>query len=148
MSLYIVLCINDNNAGSRGFLELDSEGVTHIRDSNDNLVNLGKVTDKIKAAMKADGMSEVLADTSFAYMMLADRYKALQAAGIIDPAEFTNAEYLYGKRMQAKYPALNKEWHDMHQAIREKTMKYLVDTGTFTPAKAKEFLDKLELEYY
>jgi len=131
-------------AGSRGFLELDAEGVTHIRDSNDNLVNLGKVTDKIKAAMKADGMSDVLADTSFAYMMLADRYKSLQAAGIIDPAEFTNAEYLYGKRMQTKYPALNKEWHDMHQAIREKTMKYLVDTGTFTPAKAKEFLDKLE----
>ncbi len=131
-------------AGRHGYLELDKEGVPHVRDSKDNLYELGKVADEIKAAMKADGMSDVMADTSFAYMMLADRYHELQANGIIDPSEFSQKEYLYGKKMQAKYNKGFNAWRDRHNAIREKTLKFLVDTGTFTPEKAKQFLDNME----
>lgn len=127
-----------------GFPYLDKQGVAHVAPSANNLKALSGLATKIRETMKADGMSEVLANTSFDYMLMADRYKELQTQGIIDPSEFTNAEYLYGKQLQAKYATQLKAWRDMHQAIREKTMKFLVDTGLFTPKKAKEFLDRME----
>ena len=127
-----------------GYLEFDNEGVAHVRDSADNMMALNKVANDIKAAMMADGMSEVVANDAFSHMRIAERYKELISMGVLDPDEFSDADYAYGKQMQAKYSALDKQWLDMHQRIRTRTMDTMVKSGTFTKEKAKEFLDRLE----
>jgi hypothetical protein len=129
-------------AVNRGFPQLDKEGVAHVIPAASNMRALAGISTQIRADMKADGMSDALADTSIDYMLIADRHKELEAMGI--DTGITNAEYLYGKKMQAKYAAQFRAWRDMHQKIREKTMQFLVDTNLFTPKKAREFLDRME----
>jgi len=127
-----------------GYLEMDKEGVIHVRDAKENVVALNDIANKIKAQMMADGMSEAAAKDAFAHMMLADRFKELQRMGVLSNLEFSKADYEYGQELKNKYRAGYDEWHKMYQTIRGRTMDILVKSGTFSKAKAKEFLDRLE----
>jgi hypothetical protein len=140
--------LHDNDlatgAAQYGYLELDKEGVFHVKDSPENVVALNDIANKIKAQMVADGMTEAAADDAFAHMMLTDRFKELQKQGVVSTLEFSKADHAYGQQMKDKYRAGYDEWQKMYQTIRGRTIKSLVDSGTFSPKKAKEFLDRLE----
>lgn len=127
-----------------GYLDMDKEGVIHVRDAKENVVALNNIANNIKAQMMADGMSEAAAKDAFAHMMLADRFKELQKMGVLSAKEFSKADYEYGQELKDKYRAGYDEWHKMYQTIRGRTMDILVKSGTFSKAKAKEFLDRLE----
>ena len=140
--------LHDNDlatgAAQYGYLELDKEGVFHVRDSKENVVALNDLANKIKAQMVADGMSEAAADDAFSHMMLTDRFKELQKQGVVSYLEFSKADHAYGQQMKTKYQAGYDAWQNMYQTIRGRTIKSLVESGTFSPKKAKEFLDRLE----
>jgi len=131
-------------AAANGYLDMDKEGVIRVVRSDDNVRNLNGLADKIKAAMKADGMSEAAATDAFSHMALADRFKELQQQGILGKDEFTPGDYAYGKELQRKYAQEYKEWQDMYQRIRGRTLDLMVKTGVFTRAKADEFLKRYE----
>lgn len=140
--------LHDNDlatgAAQYGYLELDKEGVFHVRDSKENVVALNDLANKIKSQMIADGMTEAAADDAFAHMMLTDRFKELQKQGVVSKLEFSQADHAYGQEMKDKYRAGYDEWQKMYQTIRGRTIQSLVDSGTFSKKKAKEFLDRLE----
>lgn len=140
--------LHDNDlatgAAQYGYLEMDKEGVIHVRDSKDNVVALNGLANKIKDKMMADGMTAAAADDAFAHMALTGRFKELQQMGILSKDEFNKADHEYGQEMKDKYTAEYQEWNDMYQRIRARTMDIMVKSGTFTPKKAKDFLDRLE----
>lgn len=140
--------LHDNDlatgAAQYGYLEMDKEGVIHIRDSADNVVALNGLADAIKNKMMADGMTAAAADDAFAHMALTGRFKELQQMGILSDKEFNKADHAYGKEMKEKYASEYQNWNDMYQRIRARTMDIMVKSGTFSPKKAKEFLDRLE----
>jgi hypothetical protein len=140
--------LHDNDlatgAAEHGYLEMDKEGVIHVRDSKDNVVALNGLANKIKDKMMADGMTAAAADDAFAHMTLTGRFKELQKMGILSDKEFNKADHEYGQEMKDKYAAEYQEWNDMYQRIRARTMDIMVKSGTFSPKKAKDFLDRLE----
>jgi hypothetical protein len=140
--------LHDNDlatgAAEHGYLEMDKEGVIHVRDSKDNVVALNGLANKIKDKMMADGMTAAAADDAFAHMTLTGRFKELQQMGILSKDEFNKADHEYGQEMKDKYAAEYQEWNDMYQRIRARTMDIMVKSGTFSPKKAKDFLDRLE----
>jgi hypothetical protein len=128
-----------------GSLTIDSRGYFHrVIDKNANIPLLSERWKDIHKAMKADGISDAMADQYMKTMVFADRYKILKDKRMKTPAEFTDASYAFGKQLQAKYATEYKTWRDMYNRIRNNKRDGLIKSGLMTAKRADELLDAAE----
>jgi hypothetical protein len=132
------------NGVAMGYLDVDKEGVISVREADENIIALNGLANNIKEAMVRDGMSQAAANDAFTHMTVADRFRELQSMGVLSRSEFSDADYAYGKELQKRYAAEYKEWQDMYQTMRKRTLDLLVKTGVFTQKKADEFMNRFE----
>jgi hypothetical protein len=128
-----------------GSLTIDSRGYFHqVIDKNANIPLLSERWKDIHKAMKADGISDAMADQYMKTMVFADRYKILKDKRMKTPAEFTDASYAFGKQLQAKYATEYKTWRDMYNRIRNNKREGMIKSGLMTAERADELLDAAE----
>jgi len=138
-----------------GHMVIDKVGrVKAVRDEENNVTTMSAAHKALRAALAKQGYAEKGKDTSdpntitnaVAYALFGPRLEALVKIDQFSKDYYGPAEKAMSDKLRAD-PALRPhidKFQEIYNTLRRHALDALVESGTFTPAKAEEFMSRSE----